>query len=376
MRIALLLLAVVAGCAEEDAPGSPAPDAGDSGSPSRSPGDDADGPEAGQRPRSNGDAQPGDDVDPGEDAEQPGSSPEAGPLDAAVEAAAPGEAAGTFVAIGYGGRRMRSTDDGRTWTDDQSLESNGSDDNDLLRTVAFGDGVFLAAGWQTLSSPDGKTWTPRPATHQNWFGALVHAGAESIAVGGYGMRLSSSDGSAWTDHSVDTTAAHPHGCLAYAPPPAAGFVACNDDGKRSYSSDGVAWAYATGALDVTSSQLAAADGVTVGIDGKEVVVSHDAGQTWSHAATLDTAGAGLIFAQGRFTYLATDAVFTSVDGSSWQKHAATGARPSALAYGHGTYVAVRAHDWQQSTDGVAWSAPAHDAATDNAFEWVAFGPGR
>jgi hypothetical protein len=186
----------------------------------------------------------------------------------------------------------------------------------------------------------------------------------------------------WMDHSIDTTAAHPHGCLAavpgdaFASTPAGGFVACNDDGARSYSGDGVTWKYATGAPGVASSQVVAGAGVVVGVDGKEVVVSADAGKTWSYATTLDTAGGGLVFAQGHFTYLATDAVFTSTDGTSWQKHAAIGARPSALAFGHGTYVAVRPHDWQRSMDGLAWSAATHDASSGTAFEWVTFGATR
>jgi hypothetical protein len=268
---------------------------------------------------------------------------------------------------------MRSVDDGRTWIDDQSLEANGGDDQDLLRTVAFGDGRFLAAGWQTLSSPDGKTWTTSPPTKQNWFGALVHAGAAWVAVGGYGMRLSSLDGTAWTDHAIDTTAAHPHGCLTVVPGPAPAFVACNDDGARSWSADGATWSYATGATSVASSQVVAGAGVVVGIDGADVVVSHDAGHTWASAATLDTPGGGLVFAQGRFTLLATGAVFTSADGTSWQKHAAPGVEPAPLAFGHGAYVAVRAHAWQRSDDGLAWEAAVTDASKDNALEWVTFG---
>jgi hypothetical protein len=295
------------------------------------------------------------------------------PSDGATDADAQADPAGTFVAVGYGGRRMRSTDDGQSWTDDQSLEANGGDDQELLRTVAFGQGMFLAAGWQTLSSPDGKTWTALAATHQNWFGSLVYEQSLWVAVGGYGMRLTSPDALTWTDHSIDTVAAHPHGCLTFAPGNPHAYVACNDNGVRSYSPDGTQWTVSTGAANVTSSQLAFGNGKVVGIDGANVVTSTDAGHTWTMAATLMTAGGGLVFAQGHFTYLATGAVFTSIDGVTWMQHQAAGISPSALAYGHGTYVAVRPHEWQRSTDGVTWSPAQKDASTDNAFEWVTFG---
>jgi hypothetical protein len=302
-----------------------------------------------------------------------GPGPDSAFVDADLDAGTPGEGTGVFVAVGYGGRRMRSTDDGQTWTDDQSLEPNGGDDMELLRTVTFGAGQFIAAGWQTYSSPDGKTWSALPATHQNWFGALVYSDPLWVAVGGYGMRLTSSDAMTWVDHSIDTIAAHPHGCLTLAEAPSRRFVACNDNGARSYSNDGSAWTYSSGAVDVTSSQVVSGAGVVVGVDGVNVVLSHDGGQTWAKETALDVMGGGLVFAQGHFTYLSTDVVYTSTDGATWAKHMATGARPSALAYGHSTYVAVRGHQWQRSTDGITWGTSVEDASQTNAFEWVTFG---
>jgi hypothetical protein len=284
-------------------------------------------------------------------------------------------ATGVFVAVGYGGRRLRSVDDGKTWIDDQSLEPDGGgDDQELLRTVAFGDGIFLAAGWQTLTSPDAATWGPVTNPHTNWFGALTYANSTWVAVGGYGMRLTSPDGVTWTDHSIDTIASHPHGCLTVATAPTTAFVACNDMGQRSYALDGATWKYSTGATGVMSSQVTFGNGVVVGTDGTTMVLSQDAGATWSQAATLDVAGGGMVFAQGHFTILATDVVYTSNDGTTWTKHAATGIRPGALAFGHGTYVAiVNGHQFQRSSDGLAWDAPVKDTSTVNSLEWVTFG---
>ncbi len=292
---------------------------------------------------------------------------------------APPEAAtlatGVFVAVGYGGRRIRSVDDGKTWIDDQSLEPDGGgDDQELLRTIAFGDGTFLAAGWQTLTSPDGATWGPVINPHTNWFGALTYANSTWVAVGGYGMRLTSPDGVTWTDHSIDTIAAHPHGCLTVATAPTTAFVACNDMGQRSYAPDGATWKYSSGATAVMSSQVIFGNGAVVGTDGTTMVLSHDAGATWTQAATLDVAGGGMVFAQGHFTILATDVVYTSNDGTAWTKHAAMGIRPGALAFGHGTYVAiVNGHQFRRSSDGIAWDSPVKDTSTVNSLEWITYG---
>jgi hypothetical protein len=280
---------------------------------------------------------------------------------------------GSFVAVGYGGRRIRSIDDGKTWLDDQSLEPDGGgDDQDLLRTIAFGDGVFLAAGWQTLTSSDGKTWGPVVNPHDNWFGALTYASSMWVAVGGYGMRLTSPDGVTWTNHSI---ASHPHGCLVVATAPITAFVACNDMGQRSYAPDGATWKYSTGATDVMSSQVTFGNGVVVGTDGTTMVLSRDAGSTWTKGSTLDVAGGGMMFAQGHFTILATDFVYTSNDGSTWTKNPAKGIRPGVLAFGDGTYVAiVNGHQFQRSSNGITWDAPVDDTSKINSLEWVAFGP--
>ncbi len=301
-------------------------------------------------------------------------SEEAPAADAAPDATSP--KVGTFVAVGYGGRRIRSADDGKTWVDDQSLEPDGGgDDQDLLRTIAFGNGAFLAAGWQTLTSPDGKSWAPPVNPHTNWFGALIYASSKWVAVGGYGLRLTSPDGVTWTQHSIDTTASHPHGCLTVATVPATAFVACNDLGQRSYAPDGATWKYSTGVVDVLSSQVTFGNGVVVGTDGTAMVLSRDAGTTWTKVATLDVAGGGMVFAQGHFTILATDVVYTSTDGSTWTKNPAKGIRPGVLAFGDETYVAiVNGHQFRRSSDGIVWDTPVDDGSKINALEWLSFGP--
>jgi len=102
-----------------------------------------------------------------------------------------------FVAVGYAGRRVRSLDLGTTWTDDQTL-GGGGDDQYLLRAVTFGNGVFVAAGYKILTSPNGKDWQEQTNPQNQWLGGLVFQNDSFVAVGGYGYSARSSDGVAWT----------------------------------------------------------------------------------------------------------------------------------------------------------------------------------
>jgi hypothetical protein len=124
------------------------------------------------------------------------------PLDAAASDAADAPPRGatkgtpTFVAVGYGGVRVRSLDLGKTWIDAQRL-GGGGDDNFLLRTIAFGQGLFVALGWQLHTSPDGKTWTMRAKDAGQWMGGVRFGDGRFVAAGGYGESTYSIDGLTW-----------------------------------------------------------------------------------------------------------------------------------------------------------------------------------
>lgn len=69
---------------------------------------------------------------------------------------------GLFVAVGYGGRRISSTD-GAHWENDQRWSDESKDDDNVLFNIAFGFDRFIAVGGgarvgHILSSQDGITW--------------------------------------------------------------------------------------------------------------------------------------------------------------------------------------------------------------------------
>jgi hypothetical protein len=284
------------------------------------------------------------------------------------------EGPGVFVAVGTGGRRIRSIDYGVTWTDDVQLEANGGDDMDALRAVTWGNQQFVAIGYHTITSPDGKTWTDHGVNAvQQWIGGIVYAQGIYVGMGGYGLRATSTDAIAWQDHSIDTTASHTGDGVLY--DAAHGrFVAVNDNGQRSSSANGSTWAYSTGVTTTTTSELSAGNGVVVSLGGKAVVLSSDGGQTWSAGATLGTTCQGVIFAQGHFSAFANGHVFTSSDGRTWTDHPSANAYSGEIAYGHGTYVLLSSFNLSRSTDGVTWSQPVTVPGAANYLQWIAFGP--
>ncbi|MFO0551173.1 MAG: hypothetical protein U0271_22475 [Polyangiaceae bacterium] len=69
-----------------------------------------------------------------------------------------GQVAG-IVAVGYGGIRAVSRDQGATWGDVAFTVADGGDDEALLRAVTWGNGLWIATGWHYFTSPDGVLWT-------------------------------------------------------------------------------------------------------------------------------------------------------------------------------------------------------------------------
>lgn len=275
--------------------------------------------------------------------------------------------------MGYGGRRIRSTDDGATWTDDQSLVPNGGDDDTLLRTIAWGNGLFVAAGWRIMTSTDGVMWsdTPKDQFNQNWMGQMLWGNARFVGVGGYGSRVESADAKTWTQHSIDTIASHAHGAIAFGA--GKGFVSINDDGAVTTSPDGLAWTATATKVGTQAHTAAFGHGVFVIASDQGAITSSD-GATWSSPVALASNDVrALVFAHGHFTALAKGHAMTSDDGATWVDHAVMGFDPSAAAYGHATFVALEGNRARTSSDGLTWSA-AQDLGGMNALEWIAFGP--
>jgi len=251
--------------------------------------------------------------------------------------------AGLFVAVGAGGSIATSTD-GSTFTaqvaptgfntDLFAVAGFASIPGDLttpgLRLVAVG------AGGGIVVSPDGVTWTtgvPFNVGSPSLRGVAVFAGV-FVAVGDAGTTQNSADGITWTTHASGPTAD-----LQGITCTTDRCVAVGDGGTIVVSVDaGVTWSAAavpsTPALkkvaygnfnnNVGSTTTAINTWVAVG-DAGSVMYSIDGGATWS---ATSIAGAGDLVGIAYITqFIALDSagnVFTSVDGQNWSGAVATG----------------------------------------------------
>jgi len=161
--------------------------------------------------------------------EDAGARPDAGPRPS-------GEP--VLVAVGYGGIRVRSDDDGRSWTDYAQLRDGGTDDQDLLRCVAWGNGRFVALGWRFFSSTDGGTWTERDNPSGQWFGGVQYGNGWFLGAGGVGECVRSRDGERWeTCSNVTGFEAHIRALVFHE----GRFYASGDEQVLYATEDGSSW---------------------------------------------------------------------------------------------------------------------------------------
>lgn len=143
----------------------------------------------------------------------------------------------TILAVGYGGMRVATQDQGATWKKVAQLTRGGGDDRELLRSVAFGKGRWVSAGWRMFTSVDGSTWVEG----KNPDGCGLMEGAafgNGVFVGTCGDNsYLSNDGLTWRKGGrVGATNGHTYVEFANG-----AFAASGDSGNSYTSTDGIVW---------------------------------------------------------------------------------------------------------------------------------------
>lgn len=113
---------------------------------------------------------------------------------------------GVYVAVGYGGRRMSSTD-GVTWTHLEEWAPKGGDDSNNLISAAYGKGKFVVVGgggWtretqagHVLVSKNGAEWREAKKL-PNRVSPIMFGGGRFVAGGPDKQLFWSEDGETWT----------------------------------------------------------------------------------------------------------------------------------------------------------------------------------
>jgi len=302
---------------------------------------------------------------------------------------------GLFVAVGFGGTVVTSTD-GITWVQQHSATQYD------LEGIAYGNGQFVAVGYSCgaqcdgtiVSSTDGVNWVehhPNPAV---WgLHSVAYGNGQFVAVGN--AVLTSSDGINWTERQLRNGWFSLTGIIFASDE----FVAVGDNSIIATSPDGVNWSSRDSGTGNDLPSIAFGNGQFVlptfaaGVPGgSSILVSTNAVawvQRWSGAgySFVQPIGVGygnglfVVVGAGRLSSTGMDEmlILTSDDGENWfQRHSE--AHPlnnflSAVAYGNGRFVAVGDTGMiLTSTDGITWVQS--QSGTTDQLNSVAYGNGR
>lgn len=240
-----------------------------------------------------------------------------------------------FVAAGYGGRRMRSLD-GVAWTDDVVIDPNGGDDENLLRGIGFGNGLFLAVGGGVFTSADGATWALSAFNPDSFISDAVYANGIWVIAGGNGLRARSiDDAQTWVDMAPYYAGHYRDIAVGNGVFVAVGHTYGDSTvGLISTSTDGATWTEPqTEGESLSAISFGNGIFVAVGALGR-VAVSIDGAQ-WADA-TYGTENRGSVsFVNGEFVIPNGAGLAHAADGQAWQ--ALDNTAPSFMAYAAGTY---------------------------------------
>ncbi len=263
------------------------------------------------------------------------------------------------VAVGYGVQTVRSSD-GRNWTDMQVVDPQGGDDENVLRGVGYGSGVFIAVGGAALGfslrSVDGINWTDENRTPASFLSDVAFVGGVFVAAGGNGLRMRSLDqGVTWQDASMGLSAHFraiaSDGTIAVA----VGSTYGGDpiQGVVSTTSDGASWSPPQiGGPGYTS--IAAHPGVFVALDGAGTIHVSADGVNWQDADTTLPAGLHRVIAtENGFLADGDGGYWASQDGMAWEL------LPSSSVYApvadiRGTTLSIASPGLLASDDLVTW----------------------
>ncbi|WP_152392936.1 S-layer homology domain-containing protein [Paenibacillus guangzhouensis] len=259
--------------------------------------------------------------------------------------------------------------------EERSIPGGGS-----LYDVAYGKGMFVAVGEYgiIMTSADGTAWESHASGVEKYLRAVAYGGPSSdgmfVAVGDEGAILTSMDGENWQNHTMNEDVYFTG--IAYG---GGTFTAVAENGVVVSSRDGALW-------ESQSLPDHALFDVAYGPDGKYVVVGEHGGfatvsafddtQEWKTYQIERGELSGVAYGNGMYVAVGSlpdgghGFFASSTDGTSWVKEDVE-ERPFALAYGNGTFVAIGYKTIFTSTDGTNWTTST--AGTAEGFQGIAFG---
>jgi len=247
-------------------------------------------------------------------------------------------------------------DQSPAWADGTSWSAVAAAEPNQWRSVAYGNGVWVAVsdnGTNQVmrSTNNGETWTAVPEAEPNEWASVAYGNGVWVAVSVNGktqVMRSTDNGATWTPHAAPaanrwTSVAHGNGV----------WVAVSSDGTTTNtvmtSTDGLTWASRTAPEANQWRSVAYGNGVWVAVSAigtNRVMRSVDNGETWTAVvAAEDNAWFSVAYGNGVWVAVSatgTNRVMRSTDnGETWTRVLAAEANSwQSVAYGDGVWVAV------------------------------------
>lgn len=289
-----------------------------------------------------------------------------------------------FAALGQGGRRLVSCDDGQTWVAEQVIEMNDDDHGPYSsRDVAWGGGTFLLGmGWgnpaRIARSDDGIDWTetfpPSDYVEMRGLSGIAFGAGRFVAVVGADSWTSDDGGESWTLAGQLPTGGNIR-VVTYSPGGSGSYYAVEDGGLIYQSADGASWSAplpTQGSCDGGNLSrrggIADRDGVVVLVtDVGNVCRSDDGGASFTHH-TIDTVTGDVLV---RSDVIAThEGFYTAGRNVGWHSADGTTWAPTQFTV-DGDDIATLAHSSETGTlVGIAWNGDDFYRSTDGGRSWV------
>jgi hypothetical protein len=242
----------------------------------------------------------------------------------------------TWVAVGYGGTVLTSTDDGHTWFPQPTPAS------EQLLAIDQASCCWVATGLNgtVLTSNDrGQTWSGQTTPTSSGLNGVAHSGGTWVAVGYDGTLLTSTDRESWVERSTPTSE-HLHAIARGG----GTWVAAGSEGTVLTSSDGQSWVERSTPTSEHLLGVAHRGGTwrAVGYGGT-ILVSTDDGVSWESEDTPTSVILRAVSGDGGTWVSVGDGgtVLVFDDDDGWEDETSgTGEDLTAIAYGAGTWTAV------------------------------------
>ena len=247
---------------------------------------------------------------------------------------------GLFVIAGYSGLILTS-DDGVSWTS----QSSGTAKD--FHGLTYSNGLFVAVGesGKIITSPDGIAWTSQASGTNRYLEEVTYGNGLYVAVGRSGTIQTSPDGAVWTVRSSGTMENLNGVVFANGT-----FVAVGDgtigDAVTLISTNGITWHIAASESVKNLRRVTYGHGLFVAVGNDNTILTSSDGTVWTnafHNPCWDVENIrGITYAEGNFVAVGNyGTLMSSPDGAVWRCEA-SGTRNNlhSVAYGNGRFVAV------------------------------------